>query len=278
MKIINPDFKTLMLELWDGLLDLVYPSNIYCISCGNIIDDSRPYALCDFCVATLHWANEKTCEKCGKVLPKGIAHSFCTDCTQISHAFEKGFACVQYARAERDLIHSFKYKDKAYLGRKLAEMMYDRIMVEEDLSFDLIIPVPMFKKKERKRGYNQAEILARSLGKLMGLPCNSKILKRTLETEPMSNLGAKERRENIKNAFTIDKTWVTILRRKTILLVDDVYTTGSTADACTESLLDAGATKVYLLTFATGGDTDFVLELPGSVVESPGQLRAKGPT
>jgi len=239
--------------LGEGFLDLIYPSNIYCINCGNIIDDSRPYALCDTCVRALKWANTRTCSRCGKILQEEYGRDLCTDCFDGEHVFEKGFTCVEYGPAERELIHRFKYKDKAYLGRKMAEIMYDRIQAEE-LEPQLILPVPMFGRKERKRGYNQAAVLAASLAKYAGIPYTGKLLVRTVETEPMSSLGALRRRKNISEVFSVPHDKMNRLTGKTILLVDDIYTTGSTADACTSALLEAGAARVYILTFASGAN------------------------
>lgn len=241
------------MSVLEQFLDLVFPSNIYCISCGNLIDKTRPYALCDSCVRTMNWANGRTCEKCGKILQDSYDGDLCTDCSTVEHSFEKGFACVEYGRAERDLILNFKYQDKAYLGNKISEMMYDRIMVT-DLQVDLVLPVPMFRKKERKRGYNQAAILAGELAKRMEKPCYKRLLIRSMNTKPMNSLGMEERKENIKKAFTVKKGWDIILRDKTILLVDDIYTTGSTADACSDVLLSAGASKIYVFAFAAGAN------------------------
>ena len=149
MSKIFSDTKRCVSVLGEAFFDLVYPSNIYCISCGNLIDDSRPYSLCDTCVRSLKWANGKTCSRCGKILQDGYGPDLCTDCMDEEHLFDKGFTCVEYGNAERDLLHRFKYKDQAYLGRKLAEIMFDRILPEE-LEPDLIIPVPMFGRKEKK--------------------------------------------------------------------------------------------------------------------------------
>ncbi|MDD3168350.1 MAG: ComF family protein [Eubacteriales bacterium] len=239
--------------LGEGFLDLIYPSNIYCISCGNIIDDSRPYALCDTCVRTLKWANGRTCGRCGKPLQENYGPSLCTDCTDTEHSFEKGFTCVEYCAAERELLHRFKYKDKAYLGRKLAEIMFDRIRIEE-LEPDLILPVPMFRRKVKQRGYNQAEVVAKCLANYMECSYAGKLLVRIVETEAMSGLGALGRRRNIQEVFSVPRDKTDQVTGKRILLVDDIYTTGSTADACASVLLEAGAATVFVLTFASGAN------------------------
>lgn len=245
--------KGILSALGEGFLDLIYPSNIYCISCGNIIDDSRPYALCDVCVRSLKWANGKTCDRCGKRLQEGYGSDLCTDCADMQHSFEKGFTCVEYGAAERELLHRFKYKDQAYLGRKLAEIMYDRIRIEE-LEADLILSVPMFKKKEKKRGYNQAEVMAKSLAKYMERPYARKLLTRIVETEAMSRLSALGRRRNIREVFSVPRDKIDQVAGKVILLVDDIYTTGSTADACASVLLEAGAASIFVFTFASGAN------------------------
>ncbi len=239
--------------LREGFLDLIYPSNIYCISCGNIIDDSRPYALCDACVRMLKWANGRTCSRCGKILQDCYELELCSDCLNTEHAFEKGYACVEYGSMEREILHQFKYKDKAYLGRKLAEIMFDRIRVEE-LKPDFIIPVPMFASKKKTRGYNQAAVLAKSLAEFMERPYAGNLLNRVVETAAMSGLGAAERRRNIQEAFVVSAKGKRILKGKVILLIDDIFTTGSTADACSMVLLKAGAGRVFLFTFAAGAN------------------------
>lgn len=241
------------MKLWiDCITEVIYPSNIYCLSCGNLIDKTRPYALCDDCLLNMNWANQRTCDKCGKILRSGYYLDLCIDCSEITHVFEKGFASVEYGRVEREMIHNLKYKDKPYFGRKIAQIMFDRIE-PEGLKVDLLIPVPMNKKKERKRGYNQAEILAHSLAKLMALPYVKGLI-RDFDTEAMSHLGAEDRRENIKGAFSVKKGFDKRIKGKKILLIDDVFTTGSTVDECAEVLLAAGADKIYVMVFAAGAN------------------------
>ncbi|MDD2189840.1 MAG: ComF family protein [Eubacteriales bacterium] len=240
-------------SLGEGFLELVYPSNIYCISCGNIIDDSRPYSLCDTCIRTLKWANERTCDHCGKILQESYGPDLCSDCIETEHVFEKGYTCVEYTAAERDILHRLKYKNQAYLGRKLAEIMYDR-MKTEDIKPDIVVPVPMHVKKYRKRGYNQAAVLGKSLAKFMEKPYEGKLLFRIAETEAMSSLGALARKENIRQAFDVHIDSKNNLAGKNVMLVDDIYTTGSTADACAAALQVAGAAKIYVITFAAGAN------------------------
>ncbi|MDF3000096.1 MAG: ComF family protein [Bacillota bacterium] len=245
--------KGIFPSLAEGFFDLIYPSNIYCICCGNIIDDSRPYSLCDVCVRSMKWANGRTCSCCGKRLQDDYLPDLCTNCRDGGHLFTKGFACAEYGAAERDILHRFKYKDKAYLGRKLAELMRDRIL-SETLELDLILPVPMHKRKEKVRGYNQAAVLAKELARLLEKPYCRNLLLRSSDTEAMNRLGAEERSRNVQEAFVVSSRKNDLLRGKKVLLVDDIFTTGSTADACTDALLRADASEVFVFVFAAGAN------------------------
>lgn len=232
---------------------MLFPSAIYCIACGSMIDKSRPYALCDNCREKFHWASGKTCEKCGKPLQENYLHDRCMDCRQTAHLFHKGYACVQYGLRERGLLLSFKYAGKAYIGEKLAEIMADRI-APEGIRPDLVIPVPLHPARKKKRGYNQAGILAKHLARRLGVPFSEKLLLRTGKTFAMSKLTPGERRRNMENAFSIAPGRASRLSGKNILLVDDIFTTGSTADACCAALLSAGAAEVNLFCFAAGAN------------------------
>ncbi|MCL1809082.1 MAG: ComF family protein [Clostridiales bacterium] len=233
------------------VLELLFPSNIYCISCGSIIDNSRIYSLCDSCMGLFHWANGRTCKKCGKIVQENYPHDTCTDCRENHRYFEKGYTCVQYGIYERELLLAFKYGGKTFIGEKIADAMADKLKME-NFETDMVTPVPMHERKQKKRGYNQAAIIARQLAQKLPAPYAGKLLLRTGNTAAMSKLSAEERRMNIENAFSIARGAEGRIKGKRILLVDDIYTTGSTADACSRTLLDAGAAEIRIATFAAG--------------------------
>jgi competence protein ComFC len=238
------------------LLELIFPSNIYCISCGRPILPEAAYALCADCLKGLLWANGRTCAKCGKILQNWHKDDFCFDCGKTTHVFAQGFSCVQYGDREREIVHRLKYGRKGYFARKLADMMKDRILLE-NLSIHCIIPVPMYKEKEAARGYNQAALLAESLADSLRTPCERTILRRIRDTEPMNQLSPADRRTNMRGAFDVLARDAGAIAGKTVLLVDDVFTTGSTADACAAALLSGGAERVYLMTFAAGPNENY---------------------
>jgi len=241
------------MERLEKIWEFLFPSNIYCICCESVIDKTRSYALCDRCVRKFHWLGKKTCVKCGKILEEGYVHDRCIDCRNMDHLFVKGFTCTRYGLYERVLMMDYKYHDKAWIGRKVGDILADR-MRGESFHPDLVVPVPIHKEREAKRGYNQVEIMARRYVALADLTLDNRLLIRTKNTLPMRNLGVSERIDNVRDAFTLRNGSETILVGKTILLIDDIYTTGSTADSCTQTLLQGGAKEVWLLTFASGSN------------------------
>lgn len=114
---------------------------------------------------------------------------------------------------------------------------------------DVIVPVPMFRRKQKLRGYNQAEVFGRALAKQLGVPMERNIVIRKKDTRPMKELNDIERENNLRNAFQIARN---IVKYKKILLVDDIYTTGSTADEVSRVLLEAGVEKIYFLSICMG--------------------------
>lgn len=240
-------------KLREGILEAVFPSNIYCIRCGSLIDGTRTYSLCDDCIRKLHWITGRTCEKCGKAIPDTYRGAKCYDCMVHRHAFTKGYSCLTYGLYEREILMDFKYNGKGYLAAKLGDMMYDKI-ISEDLTPDVIVPVPTGKKREKNRGYNQAVLLAKRLGRRWGVDVDTVSLCRKKETAPLRSLNPAEREAALTGAFGVEKKYKHRIEGKTVLLIDDIYTTGATADACSMALLHAGAYEVYFMSLASGGN------------------------
>lgn len=234
------------------ITEALFPSSIYCIGCDAIIDRSRPYALCDMCRSEYRFVLGRTCTKCGKLLADHNLRNTCRDCIGRERAFDKGYCCVVYGSKEKMPILALKYGEKPYIGRKLGELLYDRLAPEE-LAFEYIVPVPLSRKRKAKRGYNQAEIIAKEVARRMKRPC-IRALCRSKETRPMSGLSVAEREANLENVFTISPRFSKIIAGADILLIDDIFTTGSTADACAAALRKAGAQCIYFASIAAGAD------------------------
>lgn len=238
----------------DGFLELLYPSRLYCILCGSVIDKSRPYGLCDRCVSKIHWTSTKTCGICGKILSEQDPHDLCGDCRRRGRVFTRGYTCTRYGLYERTLMTALKYRDKPHLARELGLALADRLSME-DVRPDLVVPVPVHRDRLARRGYNQAELMARACCAASGLPLQTDILCRLRDTRAMKSLGAAERRENLEGAFGLVRGAGDKVRGRSVLLLDDILTTGSTADACAGVLLQAGAREVRVLTFSAGADS-----------------------
>ncbi|MBE6019289.1 MAG: ComF family protein [Clostridiales bacterium] len=223
-----------------GLLDLVYPQDLYCICCGKIIDGTRAYRLCNECMTSIRWNTGRHCEKCGRPLAENDPGDMCFGCSVREasgqpHSFDKGYACAGYGACEQSMIFALKYGSRSDIGDTLGEMMYDRMVYEygrDELSgmYDFALPVPTHREKKSKRGYNHAELMARGFAKRAGLRCEPDVVVRLRPTLPMKGLGPGERIANIRGAFGIRGRRLPQIAGARILLIDDIFTTGATID------------------------------------------------
>ena len=269
-----------------NILDLIFPKDLYCISCGRPLPLQGPggFALCGSCTDGIDWITGRSCAKCGKPLSDENPMDFCRDCALAApHVFGRGFACALYTGRVAEIIRGMKYRGKAWHADTLSKMMADRYFSMADAEtgelpyYDGIAAVPMTAGKKDVRGYDQAALMAAGLSLRIGIPWLKGALSRIRETGVMSSLSEDERRQNLTGAFAVGYDMIEAVKGKSILLVDDIYTTGSTIDTCAEALFSAGAERVDFFVFAAGADTRRTKDRP-AVVESPGQLRAKGPT
>ena len=229
-------------------MDLVYPPGLYCISCGKITDSSRTYGLCNDCMEAMNWITERRCEKCGRPLADTDPGPLCFGCAATErsgqpYAFDRGYACAGYGAAEQALIFAFKYGSQSHIGDILGEILYDRMSAEQTLNYDMVVPVPIHKDKKKKRGFNQAELMAKSFSKRAGIKCESELLIRSKETKAMKGLGPDERKANIGGAFEIRERKKESIRGASILLIDDIFTTGATLDEIARILKTPSADK-----------------------------------
>lgn len=241
--------------LINRILDLIYPSSLYCMCCGRIIDNSMPYNLCGACLKNIRWATGRTCVKCGKILGENNPSDTCYNCREKVHYFDKGYTCTEYGMYEKTIIFSLKYSRKTYLANIIAEIMHDRLEVVSMTEYlDMIIPVPLHIHKEKKRGFNQAALIGRRLSELENIPYREDIVRRVQDTKAMKALAASDRMHNVKSAFELYVDAGSKIKDKRILIVDDIYTTGATMDAIAVLLKNSGATRVEIISFAAGAD------------------------
>jgi len=173
----------------------------------------------------------------------------CSRCLRGRWHFEVHRSCGLYEGALKEAIHRFKYLHEFPLLRVFGDLLYPTLQtLSRDYPVDLIVPVPLHIQRLRERGFNQALLLARELSKRTGIPYPERALKKIKNTPFQTTLKGKERRKNVKGAFHVDKNEE--IEGKSILLVDDVYTTGATVNECARTLLDGGAKSVAVLTVA----------------------------
>lgn len=228
------------------------------LSLQSQLDRLLSSCLCQGCIRGLIAVESPICDCCG--LPfksrSGADHR-CSDCISEPKNFRIARAALIYEQILTRIIHSFKYSGKVQLAKPLAELLRTAfgLFWEKD-RIDIILPVPLHLKRFRKRGFNQAYLLVRNWNTLAGqypdrpaeIQIERNLLVRTVATAPQSALGRAQRAVNIKNAFDLnDRDRV---KDKSVLLIDDVYTTGATVNECARLLLDCGARYVDVLTLA----------------------------
>ena len=244
--------------------DLIYPDALYCIACGKVIDDSRRYRLCNDCMSDIRWATGRTCSKCGKILAGDNEGTVCRSCKEHGHLFDVGITCAEYGRTVRSVIFALKYSGRTDIAKTVAEIMANRLEFEaargggrfDIRDTDILIPVPMFGRKEAAKGFNQTQLIAEELCRRLGRDiCRDDVVKRVRETQAMRGLAPAERRANISGAFNLtDEDAQFVIRGRSIAVLDDIYTSGATADEMAGLLKENGATRVAVVTFAAGAD------------------------
>jgi ComF family protein len=194
------------------------------------------------------------CIRCGKDLAesfKNISEPICVECKSEKLYFRYARAVGLYEGVLKESILLFKYKGKTGLGDKLAELMIRSL---ENIGWcnniDIIVPVPLHKTRLKERGYNQAELLAIKIGKRFDIPVICNKLQRIKHTNVQTYLRKQDRIDNIKGAFQVNSG--EIFCRKTLLLIDDVFTTGATVNECSRVLKQAGAKEIFVFTLARG--------------------------
>lgn len=192
---------------------------------------------------------EPRCMKCGKpVLSE--TQEYCADCGHTHHYYDRGMSLWLHRKPVSTSIYWFKYHNQRVFGYYYAKEMAARFgTVIRQWRPDCIIPIPLHPRRKRQRGYNQAEILALELSRLTGVSVESKALIRSRCTTAQKKLGHQERRQNLSGAFRMEKR---LKKGSTVLLIDDIYTTGNTVSSAAKALKDGGAEKVYFLTISIG--------------------------
>lgn len=228
------------------LLDVLYPRR--CPVCGQIVMP-KGGLICEACFKKLSFVRQPVCKKCGKEVLNDTAE-YCLDCSRHKRSFDYGIALLNYEEHAKRSMVQIKYKNK----RQYLDFYIEAICLRYQkqichMNADALIPVPIHPSRRRTRGFNQAELLAEGIGRKLEIPVYSGMLIRNKKTAPQKQLNPSERLHNLEQAFGAGEIVDGV---ESVILVDDIYTTGSTIEACTRVLKRMGVKRVYVLSVCIG--------------------------
>jgi len=238
-----------MPDILDTILHWVFP--VDCAACGDPAADRRLPFFCRACWDSIRPIAEPVCPQCGQPFnsPIALAHSpahRCRACRKKPPRFDRAFSPYRYEGVLEQAIRLFKYRRKDALAVPLADLML--AWAERLPLVDLVVPVPLHPSRLRAREFNQSLLLADRIARRLGLPLSFERLERVRETRPQTTLDRTDRARNMRRAFAVREP--DGLKDLRVLLVDDVLTTGATANDCARALRRAGAASVTVLTLA----------------------------
>ncbi|MEO0412703.1 MAG: ComF family protein [Pseudomonadota bacterium] len=227
-------------------LDFVLPPR--CASCGALTE--RQVGLCAQCWPDLTFITQPFCDRCGTPFEFDIpGTSLCAACLRRPPAYDKAFSPLVYEAMARSLILQFKHGDRLGHARLLGTLMAGQIM-QFGLENPLIVPIPLHRRRLMRRRFNQSALLARVISKQIEAQLDLFTLVRVRATPMQQGLNSNQRRENVRAAFGLRRGREGFVKGRNIILVDDVLTTGATAEACCKPLRKAGAARICVLTAA----------------------------
>ncbi len=232
--------KNMMIKVKDKVLDLLFPQNLTCDICENEMTYDTKYHVCQHCEKE-YFTHGKVCSKCGSEI--NDKYATCFSCKDKQTFYKIARAPLVYSGEVKTAIHNFKYRNAKYLAVTFGNLMTNTI-ISNNFDFDIIVPVPLTKKRLKVRGYNQSLLLANQISKNLCLPVISDALVRTKFDISQTALKSEQRYQNLEDSFEVCDTPKILGKR--ILLIDDVMTTGATIEACSKVLMNAGANTIYV--------------------------------
>jgi competence protein ComFC len=238
---------------YETALDFVFPAECQC--CAGFLGDRRVMTICASCWEAIPIIQPPGCPRCG--IPYPVESAFratptflCKECRTTAPFFDRAVSVGYYAGVLEETIKQFKFHHRRAFGRPLAQLMLTHLPPDLDLSgYHGVIPVPLHPKRQRERGYNQAAILAKELSRHLHLPLLRNHLRRVRPTEHQTaQTGRRARQQNVKDAFQVRHP--DTLQNQDVILVDDIMTTGATANECAKTLKRAGARSVLVLSLS----------------------------
>lgn len=232
-----------MARIVEEVISMIYPKR--CPLCGEIIKGNQKLA-CDSCYEELEYIEEPRCKCCSKAIEQEESE-YCYDCNRKEFYFESGVALWNYSSQMKQSLAKFKYHNRReygeFYGEEFVKIYGDALM---NLEPDALIPVPIHWTRYIKRGYNQAAVIANQIGKRLHIPVVEDLLIRTKKTIAQKHLDDKGRERNLQGAFAISEKWKKIEHNmECVVIIDDIYTTGSTINTCAKILMQQGIKEIY---------------------------------
>ncbi len=227
---------------------IFFPS--FCRLCAELLESPNERQVCKSCWASIKSTRTSSCISCGRFFEGDVDPHFCESCLHGNPPYSCHRSCGRYKGKLKEIILLCKFHDLPILAEGLAKFALDAMADEEALwwELDAIVPVPLYPQRERERGYNHAQIIAKHLTRNKEVKLLDKHLAKVKNVPPQMSLVMQDRLQSVKGAFAVDRREE--VRDKVLLLVDDVFTTGSTVKECSRVLLEAGAREVRALTIA----------------------------
>lgn len=239
-----------MLKYIKSFLELIYPEKNICQICDTYDESINNSYICKSCLSKLEKIEEPVCRICNRSLRHNPSLTICDECAKDPRSFDKSKSLFAYTGTVKKIIHDYKYCNKAYYYKLFSYLLIEYMKENRYINFDYITAVPLHKIKLRKRGFNQSQLLANKIGKYFNITYID-TLKRNNNTEKQSNLSRYARQKNLEKVFKVANNKVpTLINGADILIIDDIFTTGSTVNECSKILKQHGANRVFVLTLA----------------------------
>lgn len=235
------DFSMLIKDI----LNIIYPEAPGCLLCGRELKNYREMQICGYCKSMLFPIGEDVCQVCGRPVKDDMEK--CLECRKGKVYFNEASSVFEFSGLIQDAIYRLKYDGDVNLAPLLGKFMAEKL-IKKGWNIDLIIPVPLHPDRLSQRGFNQSFLLSTIIGREAGINVSDKILERVVYTESQVSLSRLERMLNVKNAFRAsgeDK-----IKDRSILIVDDIMTTGATLNECSRAIRIYNPKNIYCLTLA----------------------------
>ena len=239
----------LVKDLTNTALGLIYPE--VCQLCGEQRAGWQECYICGKCRQAVRYVQAPFCQRCGFPFDGSIANPFeCSKCRDAEWEFSSARSAVIARDEVLEVIHRYKYQHAMWFEPFLAQLLIERAG-PEIAGWDCLVPVPLHPTKQREREFNQAEHLARCLGRATGLPVNTRVIERRVATRTQTLLTREERLDNVRRAFAPHNSRLR-LDGERVVVIDDVFTTGATTGVCAKILRAMGSGEVCVWTVARG--------------------------